>query len=416
MRHVRCQLTISITFKHISAHQDDTIMYHNLDRSSQLNVDCDLLAKAGVRRFHKVNTPNPDTLPHELVVIHINSQKITGDIGQPLRNAVSVIAMKQHLIDNKTIVPSAFGLIDWEAIGKKMSTTRQQHKIWITKHVSGFCATNKMMHRRGHEDHAQCPCCKVAGTVETTRHQARCPDPERILLWEDSVNDLKKWLSEKDTDPNIQELIIGYLHGRGTVVLGNITNLPIGLQRLANEQDTIGWDNFTEGKISKEFRRIQHEYFVSIDSRKTALHWTAQLISKLLLLVHTQWVYRNTIVHKRTKDGLKRKEGAYIRSKIHQEFALGASQLDKDDCFLMEHTEQDILALSGVNKKTWLRAIATARLISKNKRKRRSVARGRRKRCCIDHNNVILPDTEEDNRRKRRRQWDSSYQKRVKEK
>jgi len=82
----------------------------------------------------------------------------------------------------------------------------------------------------------------------------------------------------------------------------------------------------------------------------------------------------------------------------------------------MEHTEQDILALSGVHKKIWLRAIATARLVGKNKRKRRSVPRGRRIRCCIDHNNVILPDTEEDNRRKRRRQWDSCYQKRVKEK
>ena len=414
IRHVRRQLTITIKFQHISAHQDDTVMYHNLDRSSQLNVDCDLLAKAGVRRF--LNEHTQDTLPHELVVIHVNNKKITGDIGQPLRDAVSMIAMKRHLIDNNTIVPMAFGVIDWEAVGKKMSTTGQQHKIWITKHVSGFCATNKMMYKRGLEDHTQCPCCKIPGIVETTRHQAKCNDPERMLLWKDSVNDLKQWLPEKDTDPNLQELIIGYLHGRGAVMLGNIHNLPMRFQRLAEDQDTIGWDNFTEGKISNEFRLIQHEYLVSIDSRKTALHWTAQLISKLLLLVHTQWVYRNAIVHKRTKDGLKRKEGAYIRSKIHQEFALGANQLDKDDRFLMENTEQDILALSGVHKKIWLRAIATARLVGKNKRKRSTVQIGRRIKCGIEHTNVILPDTEEDSRRKRRRQWDSCYQKKVKEK
>ena len=70
--------------------------------------------------LHKENKHNPDTLPHELVVIHINRQKITGEIGQPLRNEVSMIAMKQHLIDNKTIVPTAFGVIDWEAVGKKV--------------------------------------------------------------------------------------------------------------------------------------------------------------------------------------------------------------------------------------------------------------------------------------------------------
>ena len=199
-------------------------------------------------------------------------------------------------------------------------------------------------------------------------------------------------------------------------MLGNIRNLPVRFQRLAEEQDSIGWDNFTEGKISNEFRLIQHEYFVSIDSRKTALHWTAQLISKLLLLVHTQWIYRNAVVHKRTKDGLKRKEGAYIRSKIHQEFALGASQLDKDDRFLMENTEQEILALSGVHKKIWLRALATARLVGKNKRKRRNANAGCHTRSDTNHNEEILSDTEEDSRRKRRKQWDSCYHKRVKEK
>jgi len=164
-------------------------------------VDCDLLAKAGVQRF--LNEHTPDTLPHELVVIHVNNKKITGDIGQPLRDAVSMIAMKRHLIDNNTIVPMAFGVIDWEAVGKKMSTTGQQHKIWITKHVSGFCATNKMMYKRGLEDHTQCPCCKIPGIVETTRHQAKPNDPERMLLWKDSVNDLKQWLSEEGYGSNL---------------------------------------------------------------------------------------------------------------------------------------------------------------------------------------------------------------------
>ena len=113
---------------------------------------------------------------------------------------------------------------------------------------------------------------------------------------------------------------------------------------------------------------------------------------------------------------MKRKEGAYIRSKIPQEFALGASQLGKDDRFLMENTEQDILALSGVHKKIWLRALATARLVGKNKRKRRKANAGCHTQGDTNHNKVILPDTEEDSRRKRRRQWDSCYRKRVKEK
>ena len=191
--------------------------------------------------------------------------------------------------------------------------------------------------------------------------------------------------------------------------------MPTNLLKLAEEQDMIGWNNFTEGKISQEFRKVQHEYLDSIDSTKTALFWTSQLISKLLLLIHSQWIYRNNVVHKRTRDGLKRKEGLYINSKIHHEMALGISQLDVEDRFIMNNTAQDILVMTGVEKKIWLRAIAAARLAGKNKRKRRTTA-GRRIRQKPNQNEDILGDTETDSRRKRRRQWDTCSRKRVKEK
>ena len=90
--------------------------------------------------------------------------------------------------------------------------------------------------------------------------------------------------------------------------------------------------------------------------------------------------------------------------------------LDKDDSFLLGTIAQDILALSGVEKKTWLRAVTAARLAGKNKRKRRKKAKGRTVEYQIDHADVILDDTEVDNRRKKRRKWDLCTKRRVKEK
>ena len=95
--------------------------------------------------------------------------------------------------------------------------------------------------------------------------------------------------------------------------------------------------------------------------------------------------------------------------------ALGISQLDVEDRFLMNNTAQDILVMTGVEKKIWLRAIAATRLVGKNKRKRRTTAR-RRTRQKLDQNEDILDDTETDSRRKRRRQWDTCSRKKVKEK
>ena len=33
--------------------------------------------------------------------------------------------------------------------------------------------------------------------------------------------------------------------------------------------------------------------------------WASELIGRSLLTIQTQWIYRNNIVHKRGKDGLK---------------------------------------------------------------------------------------------------------------
>lgn len=115
------------------------------------------------------------------------------------------------------------------------------------------------------------------------------------------------------------------------------------------------------------------------------------------------------MVHKRTRDGLKYKEGVYINSKIHQEIALGMLILNLKNYFLMVNTLQDILALSGVENNTWLRAATIARLARGNRRKRRSTSTVRTLRYQTRHNEVILCDTDKDNnRRKRRRQRDSN--------
>ena len=112
IRHVRGKLPIDITFKHISGHQDETTLYELLDRPSQLNIDCDLLAKAGLRRFHKEKLVPPDALPHEEILIRIKGEKITGDIGPPLRNEVSRVKMRTFLDVKGTLSAEAFNTVD----------------------------------------------------------------------------------------------------------------------------------------------------------------------------------------------------------------------------------------------------------------------------------------------------------------
>ena len=126
-------------------------------------------------------------------------------------------------------------------------------------------------------------------------------------------------------------------------------------------QDEIGWFNFMEGKITNEIRSFQHKYLISISSSISIHTWISKLISHLLHIIHSQWLYRNEVVHRKTQDGLKRSEGAAIRIAIRVQLRLGRHDLDAEDHFLLHHTYNEISTWSGEEKKLWLHAIKSAR-------------------------------------------------------
>ena len=116
-----------------------------------------------------------------------------------------------------------------------------------------------------------------------------------------------------------------------------------------------------EGKITTEIRHLQHQYLISISSPIPIQQWISNLISQLLHILHSQWLYRNEVVHRRTKDGLKRSEGAAIRIAIRVQLRLGTQDLDVEDHFLLHHTYDEISTWTGEGKKLWLHAIKSAR-------------------------------------------------------
>ena len=125
-------------------------------------------------------------------------------------------------------------------------------------------------------------------------------------------------------------------------------------------QDEIGWTNFMEGKLTTEIRLIQEQYLNSISSSTPIQSWISKFISQLLHILHTQWLYRNEIVHTRTSGGLKKSEGAAICIAIRVQLRLGTQDLDAEDHFLLHHTYDEISTWTGEEKKLWLHAIESA--------------------------------------------------------
>ena len=101
------------------------------------------------------------------------------------------------------------------------------------------------------------------------------------------------------TDKNIYN--VNYSKGEASMHFINTTPL---LASAAVSQDTIGRDNFMEGKFSILFQQLHATHYHDINSLRSASSWASNLVKNLLLTVHKLWNYRNEVVHKRNSDGL----------------------------------------------------------------------------------------------------------------
>jgi len=65
---------------------------------------------------------------------------------------------------------------------------------------------------------------------------------------------------------------------------------------LCQSQDTIGWHRFMEGMISKEFVKLQREYFIACGYMMSIERWSSGLITRLLEITHVGSGYIVTLL------------------------------------------------------------------------------------------------------------------------
>jgi hypothetical protein len=77
-------------------------------------------------------------------------------------------------------------------------------------------------------------------------------------------------------------------------------NLPNIIQEFAELQDIIGWDNFVMRMVSSKLLPVQSAFLLQCKSFSNASQWILGLITQLLQVTHTQWIYRCVLVHDHT--------------------------------------------------------------------------------------------------------------------
>ncbi len=132
-------------------------------------------------------------------------------------------------------------------------------------------------------------------------------------------------------------------------------------QRMARDQDKIGWRRFMEGMVPKGQREIQSTYSAIEGSNISPEQWTVGVIIKLMETTHGQWLYRCIQVHDKaqgTQATLRKEE---LQKEIEMQQDLGYEGLLEEDQYLAEVNLEDLETSSGKRQEYWLVVICAAR-------------------------------------------------------
>ena len=206
---------------------------------------------------------------------------------------------------------------------------------WLSKQISGVCATRVNMGRLQDLLDDKCPSCRSCR--ETSLHLNKCPDEERTNLFNESVGLLERWMHQDDrTDPELAYWVPKYLLLRGQRRFTAMGPMSAMLQRAGASQDLIGWEEFLHGRVSVEIAKIQMAHCAMSPCRMNGNDWMKQFASQLVNISHAQWVYRNFTLHDKSKGLLHLQRRNDVLMEIDRLVQLRPEDLPEESKFLLE--------------------------------------------------------------------------------
>ena len=143
---------------------------------------------------------------------------------------------------------------------------------------------------------------------------------------------------------------------------------------LAKDHDNIGWQNFTEGRISKLYVEYQQSYYKTLkDCRRNATTWAVGLIENIFRIVHHQWTWQNKKLH------FCRHPGAETAFEYEQTMEQIINQLEMtdpedllpEDLYLLDVNPKDLAKSTRDNRQSWQTNLKTALIAAEHAKQKR---------------------------------------------
>jgi hypothetical protein len=285
---------------------------------------------------------------------------MTPETGEHIHFWAHIQLTCQYYHNHKLLSFDQFDQVDWKSIHRTLHVLPRLFQLWASKHVLGIAGTIKFLANQDNRS-PLCPSCLECN--KTGKHIARCAEVGRAAAFSQSTQELKRWMEDHNTHPDLLLLLLNYLRGQGTITclecLDNL-NLPMIFRDFAVSQD-----GFVTGIVSSKLLPIQSAVSHSSRSSPSAEWWIAGLIMQLLQVTHTQWIYWCVLVHDRMTGTLILAHKEDLLKEVENQLAIGPGGLDEQDRFLLECNFDELATTTGKQQEYWLLAIQAAREVSR---------------------------------------------------
>ena len=304
-------------------------------------------------------------LPLEAACVFVEGVKQTTDVGKDLKHVIGRQEARKFYAakfdEGKGLMPpEAFDSVEWDALKMTLACKPKMYNVWYSKQCSGWCGVNSKLVDWGYSTDSRCPNCNCLG--EDAGHLMICKHEGRSAMFEEHVKKIEEWMEDHYTDPQLAELVVFYLRGRGRRKLTHLSRGYRGeYQAMARAQDRIGWRHFTEGKLAKNFWTIQRNYLLQEDTQLTVDSWLKGLVTKLLEMTHAQWIFRCISKHHRTKGSLVLKANEDLLKEIDRQLDMGVDCIAGKDKWMLEVDSVQLANFSLEEKQYWLYEVEAAR-------------------------------------------------------
>jgi hypothetical protein len=358
VRTIVAETTWDWHWKHVKGHQDEVTACEDLDRWSKWNIEMDKEAKKFWETTAMITIlPTIQGEPWRTIT---KGTKISSNLRDELRVACTMPAAMSYWGSKKRFGKAGIQCIDWEAFGAAMAATPANRQKWVSKTISGFCATGRMMHRRKERESDACPRC---GESEDMEHVWLCKH-DTAAIWEKSLDALEQWLLIHRTHPEMTRLIIKGLQmwRTGEDTAGLSTDIP-WLREVITLQNECGWRNLFEGLLVKGWQKATALHLSRIRSPRSSRRWTSAFIRKMWQVAWDLWEHRNGYLHEADNNLISQQ----VNQNIELQFQMGTNNLDRETKKLFKLGARQVLVKKPLEiRQQWLRRVQAARLRLQN--------------------------------------------------